>query len=75
MAAAPDRVLDPAWLLTLTTAQLDLLIEVSMLADGHTRVEEGSRRSAISQNRQDRAEAFQFAAILAVGRRRSTGGR
>lgn len=64
-AAAPDHVLDPAWLLTLTAKQLDLLIEVSMLADGTTRVRDGARDSSLSQNRQDRAEAFQFAAILA----------
>ncbi|WP_326814017.1 hypothetical protein [Streptomyces sp. NBC_01763] len=65
LAAAPDRVLDPAWLLALTAAQLDLLIEASMLADGTTRVRGGHRESCLSQNRQDRAEAFQFAAILA----------
>jgi DNA (cytosine-5)-methyltransferase 1 len=65
LAAAPDHVLDPTWLLTLTAEQLDLLIEVSMLADGTTRVRNGARDSSLSQNRQDRAEAFQFAAILA----------
>lgn len=65
LAAAPDHVLDPAWLLTLTADQLDLLIEASMLADGTTRVRNGARDSSLSQNRQDRAEAFQFAAILA----------
>jgi DNA (cytosine-5)-methyltransferase 1 len=65
LAAAPDHVLNPAWLLTLTANQLDLLIETSMLADGTTRVRNGARDSSLSQNRQDRAEAFQFAAILA----------
>ncbi len=65
LAAAPDHVLDPAWLLTLTAEQLDLLVETSMLADGTTRVRDGARDSSLSQNRQDRAEAFQFAAILA----------
>ncbi|MFD4315017.1 DNA cytosine methyltransferase [Streptomyces sp. NPDC058548] len=65
LAAAPDRVLDPAWLLTLTAGQLDLLIEASMLADGTTRVRGGHRDSSLSQNRQDRAEGFQLAAILA----------
>ncbi|MFB7113476.1 DNA cytosine methyltransferase [Streptomyces sp. NPDC056291] len=65
IAAAPDHVLDPAWLLTLTQRQLDLLIEASMLADGTTRVRNGRRESVLSQNRQDRAEGFQFAATLA----------
>lgn len=65
LAAAPDHVLDPAWLLTLTADQLGLLVETSMLADGTTRVRNGARDSSLSQNRQDRAEAFQFAAILA----------
>jgi DNA (cytosine-5)-methyltransferase 1 len=65
VAAAPDHVLDPAWLLTLTADQLDLLVEASMLADGTTRVRNGARDSSLSQNRQDRAEGFQFAAILA----------
>lgn len=65
LAAAPDHVLDPAWLLTLTTEQLNLLLETSMLADGTTRVRNGARDSSLSQNRQDRAEGFQFAAILA----------
>ncbi|MEV6737929.1 DNA cytosine methyltransferase [Streptomyces sp. NPDC051104] len=65
IAAAPDHVLDPAWLLTLTAKQLNLLVETSMLADGTTRVRNGARDSSLSQNRQDRAEAFQFAAILA----------
>ncbi|MFE0647446.1 DNA cytosine methyltransferase [Streptomyces sp. NPDC059534] len=65
LAAAPDHVLDPAWLLKLTSAQLDLLVESSMLADGTTRVRNGARDSSLSQNRKDRAEAFQFAAILA----------
>ncbi|MEU1778154.1 DNA cytosine methyltransferase [Streptomyces abikoensis] len=64
LAAAPDHVLDPAWLLTLTAAQLDLLVETSMLADGTTRVRNGARDSSLSQNRQDRAEGFQFAAVL-----------
>ncbi|MFF2475130.1 DNA cytosine methyltransferase [Streptomyces sp. NPDC058066] len=65
LAAAPDHVLNPDWLLTLTATQLDLLIEASMLADGTTRVRNGARDSSLSQNRQDRAEGFQFAAILA----------
>ncbi|WP_242435841.1 DNA cytosine methyltransferase [Streptomyces sp. Root369] len=65
LAAAPDHVLSPDWLRTLTADQLELLIEASMLADGTTRVRNGSRDSSLSQNRQDRAEAFQFAAILA----------
>lgn len=65
LAAAPDHVLDPDWLRTLTAAQLELLVETSMLADGTTRVRDGARDSSLSQNRKDRAEAFQFAAILA----------
>lgn len=65
LAAAPDHVLASAWLLKLTAEQLDLLVETSMLADGTSRVRNGARDSSLSQNRQDRAEAFQFAAILA----------
>jgi DNA (cytosine-5)-methyltransferase 1 len=65
LAAAPDRVLSPEWLLSLTSRQLDLLVETSMLADGTSRTRDGARDSSLSQNRQDRAEGFQFAAILA----------
>jgi hypothetical protein len=54
----PDRLVKREWLRTLTQAQLDLFIKVSMLADncGPTR---------LGQKERERAELFQFAAILA----------
>ena len=55
---APGRVVRREFLRTLTQAQLDLFIKVSMLADncGPTRLAQKNRAAA---------EAFQFAAILA----------
>ena len=55
---APGRVVSFDFLRSLTKAQLDLFIKVSMLADnsGPTRLHQKDRRQA---------EAFQFAAILA----------
>ena len=55
---APDRVVSREFLRSLTQAQLDLFIKVSMLADncGPTRLSQSSR---------ERCEAFQFAATLA----------
>jgi hypothetical protein len=58
VAVAPGRVVTHEFIRALTPAQLDLFIKVSMLADncGPTRLSQVSR---------ERAEAFQFAAILA----------
>jgi hypothetical protein len=55
---APGKVVDRSFLRSLTQAQLDLFIDVSMRADncGPTRLGQKSR---------EMAEAFQFAAILA----------
>ncbi|TDQ55184.1 Hint domain-containing protein [Actinorugispora endophytica] len=60
---APDRVPRHEFLRTLTRAQLDLFLQVSLLADGH-----GNRTvdaQALSQKSRAAAEAFQFAATLA----------
>ncbi|MGO5193137.1 DNA cytosine methyltransferase [Bifidobacterium boum] len=53
------------WMLCLTQAQLDLLIEVSMLADGTRRVRDLTHEATLTQGDPDRCDAFQFAAILA----------
>jgi len=55
---APGKVVSREFLRSLTQAQLDLFIKASMLADnaGPTR---------LSQANRERAEAFQFAAVLA----------
>ncbi len=55
---APARVVSQDFLLSLTQAQLDLFIKVSMLGDncGPTR---------LAQKNREAAESFQFAAILA----------
>jgi hypothetical protein len=60
---APGRVPSHAFLLDLTSAQLDLFISVSLLADGHER----ARNCEVSLSQKDpaAAEAFQFACILA----------
>lgn len=59
---APDRVPTHDFILSLTADQLDLFIEVSLLADGHI-----GQRGAVTLGQKNRAaaEAFQFAAILA----------
>lgn len=55
---APGKVVDRQFLRSLTQAQLDLFIDISMRADncGPTR---------LGQRKREMAEAFQFAAILA----------
>ncbi|WP_304452722.1 peptidoglycan-binding protein [Nocardiopsis sp. YSL2] len=60
---APDRVPTYAFLRSLTRAQLDLFIAVSLMADGHTDRTVDER--ALSRNSREAAEAFQFAATLA----------
>lgn len=59
---APGRVPTFDFLLSLTRAQLDLFVEVSILADGHVKPS-GAR--TLGQKNRAAAEAFQFAAILA----------
>ncbi|KUP95414.1 N-acetylmuramoyl-L-alanine amidase [Thermobifida cellulosilytica] len=59
----PGGAPTPAFLRSLTRAQLDLFVETSLLA-GSTTGRTGARRSLVHRGRA-RAEAFQFAAILA----------
>lgn len=54
---APNKVPSHDFLLSLTKAQLELFINVSMLADNNSEVK-------FSQKRMDMAEAFAFACIL-----------
>lgn len=56
----PHKALRPEFLLQLTQEQLDLLIEVSMLADGH---DGGTRR--LGQANAARIEGWEMACILA----------
>lgn len=58
---APDRVVRFDFLRSLTRAQLDLFVETSLLANGTGRT---AARTFVQQGR-GRAEAFQFAALLA----------
>jgi Helix-turn-helix domain len=58
LAVAPARVVSFGLLCSLTPAQLDLFIEVSMLADN-------SGPTRLAQRNRAAAESFQFAAILA----------
>ncbi|WP_431890421.1 hypothetical protein [Nocardiopsis alba] len=60
---APDRVPTYAFLRSLTRAQLELFIHVSLLADGHNNRTVDARR--LSQKSRAAAEAFQFAVTLA----------
>lgn len=62
IAARPSKALNPRWLCSLTVAQLELLIDVSMLADGHE-TPEGHRR--LSQANEDRTRSFEMACALA----------
>lgn len=58
LAHAPDRVPSHEFLTNLTQSQLDMFIEVSLLADNR-----GER--VFAQKRHEAAEAFAYAAILA----------
>lgn len=60
---APDRVPSYAFLCSLTRAQLELFIRVSLLAAGHN--SRTNNAQALSQKSKKAAEAFQFAATLA----------
>lgn len=54
---APNKVLDPEFICNLTQSQLDLLIDVSMMADGHTK-SNGCR--VLSQASQERIDGFVY---------------
>ncbi|WP_051072975.1 N-acetylmuramoyl-L-alanine amidase [Nocardiopsis valliformis] len=60
---APGRVPRYGFLRSLTRAQLDLFVGVSLLAGGHDNHTVNAR--ALSQRNREAAEAFQFAAVLA----------
>ncbi|PRX97869.1 peptidoglycan-binding protein [Allonocardiopsis opalescens] len=60
---APGRVPSHAFLLSLTKAQLELFIAVSLLGGGHNHRTNDSR--ALSRKDRSAAEAFQFAATVA----------
>ena len=64
-AAAPDKVLSPAFITALTQAQLNLLVDTSVRADGHQRCR-GSRGTerVVVQKRADRLKALQMAVQL-----------
>ena len=61
IAVAPDRVVGMGWVRELTSAQLELFIQVSVWADGHTA--EGGQRW-VSQKREEMLDAVELAAIL-----------
>lgn len=58
----PTKALEPRWLASLTQAQLELLIDVSMLADGHV---DGAGVRKLSQANEDRIRSFEVACALA----------
>jgi hypothetical protein len=60
---APGRVPSYEFLNSLTKEQLDLFIETSLLADGHTRLASYERN--LGQKNPQSADAFQYACILA----------
>ncbi|RKS06785.1 peptidoglycan hydrolase-like protein with peptidoglycan-binding domain [Nocardiopsis sp. Huas11] len=60
---APDRVPTYAFMRSLTRAQLELFIAVSLMADGHNNRTVNAQ--ALSQKSREAAEAFQFAVTLA----------
>ncbi len=59
---APDKVLRSDWLLKLTPAQLDLLIEVSLLADGHVAANGVTK---LTQGNEARIRSWEMACVLA----------
>lgn len=60
--SSPDKELRPEWLCTLTQGQLDLLIDVSMAADGHV---DKSGVARLCQANEDRADSWAMALALA----------
>jgi hypothetical protein len=68
--AAPDKVMSPFFITQLTQDQLELLIDVSVMADGHERWKyhpsgEETRQRVVVQSRKDRLEALQMVCQLA----------
>lgn len=64
LAVSPDKVPTFEWLRELTTAQLHLFLNVSLMADGDGAIG-AVRTPRMGQTDVRRAEAFQFAAVLA----------
>lgn len=64
LAVSPDKVPTFEWLRDLTTAQLHLFLNVSLMADGDGAIG-AVRTPRMGQTDVRRAEAFQFAAVLA----------
>ena len=62
--SAPDKIVSPRFIASLTEAQLRRFVEVSILADGST----NGPTSAVTQGVEERLEALQIAATL-LGRR------
>lgn len=62
LVRVPDKVLQPKFLTALTQDQLDLLIDVSILADGHI---DAAGVTRLSQANEDRIRAWEMACILA----------
>lgn len=58
----PNKALLPSFLTMLTQDQLDLLIDVSLAADGHT---DSSGVTKLSQSDESRIRAFEMACVLA----------
>ena len=61
-ADAPDKALRADWLVKLTPAQLDLLIEVSLLADGHV---DANGVTKLTQGKEARIRSWEMACVLA----------
>jgi hypothetical protein len=69
-SVAPDKVVSPQFLVSLTKAQLELFIAVSVMADGHERKRTTPRgrevrERAVLQSRSDRLSSLQMACQLA----------
>lgn len=65
LAVAPGRVPTHEFLLSLTARQVDLFVEVSLLADGTEARRGGNVRRSLAQKDRSAAEAFEFACLLA----------
>lgn len=64
-ALAPDKVISTEFINSLTKEQLTLLLEVSILADGHERKRNGYRERLIVQKDKERLDRIQMVAQLA----------
>lgn len=64
---APDKIVSAEFIASLTKSQLELFINISVMADGHSRERDGlrGRERGVVQNRKDRLDPLQMACQLA----------